>query len=54
MGSEAAGKTYTKNFSPDFSDSGKRRAKKSWIRPQNTVFWDLDSLRNRSKHIRNG
>lgn len=23
---------------PDFSDKGKRRAKNSWIRPQNTVF----------------
>lgn len=37
-------------FSPDFSDSGKRRARKSWIRPQNTVFWDLDSLLRRSSH----
>lgn len=25
-------------FSPDFSDRGNRRARKSWIRPQNTVF----------------
>ena len=35
-------------FLPDFSDRGKRRARKSWIRPQNTVFWDLDSLLKRS------
>lgn len=25
-------------FLPDFSDRGKRRARKSWIRPQKTVF----------------
>lgn len=33
---------------PDFSDRGKRRARKSWIRPQKTVFCDLDSLLKRS------
>lgn len=38
-------------FLPDFSDRGKRRARKSWIRPQNTVFWDLDSLLKRSTQI---
>lgn len=32
------GKKKKKESIPDFSDKGKRRAKNSWIRPQNTVF----------------
>lgn len=36
--------------SPDFSDRGKSLAKKSWIRPQKTVFWDFDNLRRRSNN----
>ena len=33
---------------PETSDSGKSRARKSWMRPQKTVFWDLDRRRSRS------
>ena len=40
-------------FSPDLSENGKNLAKKSSIRPQKTVFWDLESLRNRSLQILN-
>jgi hypothetical protein len=36
---------------PDFSERGKSLAKKSWIRPQKTVFWDLDNLLRRSNNV---
>jgi hypothetical protein len=32
----------------DFSDKGNNLDRKSWMRPQNTVFWDLDRRRIRS------
>ena len=36
-------------FKPDLSENGKNFAKNRRIRPQNSVFWDLDSLRSRSE-----
>ena len=35
-------------FNPDRSENGKNLAKNNKIRPQNTVFWDLESRRNKS------
>uniref|UniRef100_A0AAG5CQX5 Uncharacterized protein n=1 Tax=Anopheles atroparvus TaxID=41427 RepID=A0AAG5CQX5_ANOAO len=39
-------------FNPLRSEKGKNLAKNSSIRPQNTVFWERDSRRSRSLHIR--
>lgn len=39
-------------FSPDLSENGKNFARKSKMRPQNTVFCDLDKRLSKSLHIR--
>ena len=38
---------------PDFSDRGNNLDKNNWIRPQNTVFWDLDNRLIRSEKEEN-